>query len=81
MIFQFFFKFHDFSMHGTFFCDFPGFPVLVGTLVESQPQNPEFSNNPESFHTCTIQLPLKLNLCTMTRRGLVKYLLFEELSW
>ena len=29
------FKFHDFSMHGTFFCDFPGFPgfpVLVGTL-------------------------------------------------
>ena len=21
-----FFKFHDFSMHGTFFLDFPGFP-------------------------------------------------------
>ena len=21
-----FFKFHDFSMHGTFFSDFPGFP-------------------------------------------------------
>ena len=20
-------------MHGTFFCDFPGFPVLVGTLT------------------------------------------------
>ena len=20
-------------MHGTFFCDFPGFPVLVGTLI------------------------------------------------
>ena len=20
-------------MHGTFFCDFPGFPVLMGTLI------------------------------------------------
>ena len=31
-----FFKFHDFSMHGTFLCGFPGFPwfpELVGTLV------------------------------------------------
>ena len=26
MIIQVFFKFHDFSMHGTFFSDFPGFP-------------------------------------------------------
>ena len=37
MIFQFFFKFHDFSIHGTYFCDFPGFPgipVLVGTLSD-----------------------------------------------
>ena len=23
-------------MHGTFFCDFPGFPVLVGTLFKDQ---------------------------------------------
>ena len=35
MIIQFFFKFHNFSMHGTLFSDFPGFPwfpELVGTL-------------------------------------------------
>ena len=22
--------------------------------MESQPQNPEFMNNPENFHTCTL---------------------------
>ena len=27
-------------MHGTFFCDFPGFPVLVGTLAYT-PVHPE----------------------------------------
>ena len=35
MIIQGFFKFHEISMHGTFFSDFPGFPLfpeLVGTL-------------------------------------------------
>ena len=31
--FSVFFKFHDFSMHETFFFDFPGFPVLLGTLL------------------------------------------------
>ena len=39
MIIQVFFKFHDFSMHGTLFCDFPGFPwfpELVGTLCNRQ---------------------------------------------
>ena len=29
VIIQAFFKFHDFSMHGTFFSEFPGFPELV----------------------------------------------------
>ena len=24
--------------------------------MESQPQNPEFRNNPENFHPCTCQL-------------------------
>ena len=36
MIIQVFFKFNDFSMHGTFFSDFPGFPrfpELAGTLL------------------------------------------------
>ena len=28
-----FLKFHDFSMHGIYFSDFPGFPELVGTLL------------------------------------------------
>ena len=35
MIIQVFIKFHDFSMYGTLFGDFPGFPwfpELVGTL-------------------------------------------------
>ena len=39
MIIQGFFQFHDFSMHGTFFGDFPGFqwfPELVGTLHSDQ---------------------------------------------
>ena len=27
--------------------------------MESQPQNPEFRNNPENFHPC----PYKLNVC------------------
>ena len=27
-------------MHGTFFCDFPGFPVLVGTLVTEDSDQP-----------------------------------------
>ena len=29
IFFRFFFKFHDFSMHGTFLFYFPGFPALV----------------------------------------------------
>ena len=39
MIIQVFFRFHEFSMHGTFFSDFPGFPwfpELVGTLTWGQ---------------------------------------------
>ena len=32
IIIQVFFKFYDFSMHGTFFGDFPRFPELVQTL-------------------------------------------------
>ena len=35
IIIQVIFKFHDFSMHGTLFSDFPGFPELVGTLLLS----------------------------------------------
>ena len=26
--------------------------ILRLTFLESQPQNPEFSNNPENFHPC-----------------------------
>ena len=37
MIIQFFFKFHDFSMHGTFGGDFQGFTELVGTCHKSSP--------------------------------------------
>ena len=32
-----FFKFHDFSMHGTFFCDFPSF-LCFPELMEPLPQ-------------------------------------------
>ena len=32
-----FFKFHDFSMHGTFGGDFQGFTELVGTCHKSSP--------------------------------------------
>ena len=33
--------------------------------MESQPQNPEFRNNPENFHTCNTDISYKLLLCLM----------------
>ena len=38
--------------------------------MESQPQNPEFRNNPENFHPCTINITVvterfTLNLCML----------------
>ena len=30
--------------------------------MESQPKNPEFRNNPESFHPCGIYRKLNMNL-------------------
>ena len=31
--------------------------------MESQPQNPEFMNNPENFHPCAYQSALTYVLC------------------
>ena len=51
----------------TFFLELMGFfsfGVDEGTLshsVESQPQNPEFRNNPESFHPCSEDKELTWN--------------------
>ena len=28
--------------------------------MESQPQNPEFRNNPENFHQCTLNMHVQL---------------------
>ena len=33
--------------------------------MESQPQNPEFRNNPENFHPCTVK-----NVCFFTHAPL-----------
>ena len=35
--------------------------------MESQPQNPEFRNNPENFHTCGLSLYLIHTLCNRHR--------------
>ena len=34
--------------------------------VESQPQNPEFRNNPENFHPCSFFVSDMRNLCKTT---------------
>ena len=31
--------------------------------MESQPQNPEFRNNPEKFHLCSLEWPNILGVC------------------
>ena len=36
MIVEGFFKFHDFSMHGTFFSDFPGFSMIFKACGEPE---------------------------------------------
>ena len=33
--------------------------------MESQPQNPEFRNNPENFNPCRVPTPILTNLAIM----------------
>ena len=42
--------------------------------VESQPQNPEFRNNPENFHPCSFLVSDMRNLCKTTHLKVTMHL-------
>ena len=42
--------------------------------MDSQPQNPEFRNNPENFHPCFYRIPLKVDQnCSSSAISLPSY--------
>ena len=49
--------------------------------MESQPQNPEFRNNPELFHPCTCKLTCIIITCNATCSNFVLAFFCQSLLW
>ena len=47
---------------------------MIFLIVENQPQNPEFRNNPENVHPCTL---LKPNIASVTKM----HEMFQVTTW